>query len=63
MRSVCDATAIWFMGKNNSRWEYALWHCKRGKLSDIGYENLKPTIKNISDDWKRTYRNKPIEKH
>ncbi len=62
MKSMCDVTAIQFMGKYNSRWKYALWHCKRGKLSDIGYENLKPTIKDISDGWKCVYHNKPIEK-
>lgn len=32
-----------------SRLQYALRHSKAGKLSDIGYENLKPTIKDISD--------------
>lgn len=45
-----------------SRLQYALWHSKAGKLSDIGYENLKPTIKDVSDGWKCKYRNKPIEK-
>ncbi len=45
-----------------NRLQYAFWHSKTGKLSDIGYENLKPTIKDISDGWKCAYHNKPIEK-
>ncbi len=45
-----------------SRLQYSLWHCKTGKLSDIGHENLKPTIKDISDGWKCVYLDEPIEK-
>lgn len=44
------------------RLQYAFWHSKTGKLSDIGYENLHPTIKDISGGWKCAYRNNPIEK-
>lgn len=43
------------------RFEYSLWHCQSGKLSDIGYENLKPRLKNIHDDWDRVYDREPIE--
>lgn len=45
-----------------SRFAYALWHCRNGKLSDAGYENLKPKLKNIRDDWIRVYDREPIEK-
>lgn len=63
MKSMPDETFVWFMGEYNSRWKYALWHCKRGKLSDVGYEKLKPTIKDISDGWRCTYRNEQIGKN
>lgn len=46
----------------DSRFEYALWHCKTGKLSDMGYENINTTFKDVSDGWKCVYRNVPITK-
>lgn len=55
---------LWGLGVDypESRFTYSLWHCQSGKLSDAGYENLKPRLKNMYDDWKRVYNMKPIEK-
>lgn len=44
------------------RFTYSLWHCRGGQLSDVGYENVDPTLKNIRNDWIRAYGREPIEK-
>lgn len=45
-----------------SRLAYASWHCRSGKLSDTGYENLKPNFKDVPSGWKSIYDRKPIER-
>lgn len=45
-----------------NRLQYSLWHSHSGMISDTGYENMKPEIKDIRDGWKSVYNREPIEK-
>lgn len=45
-----------------TKFQYALWHCRTGNLSDIGYENCKTQLSDVADDWKNVYGREPIEK-
>lgn len=44
-----------------TRFKYALWHCRAGKLSDIGFEKCNTRVSDISDGWQRIYDKNPIE--
>lgn len=46
-----------------TRFQYALWHCRVGKISDIGYEKCNTRVSDVSDGWQRVYDRKPIEKN
>lgn len=45
-----------------TRFQYALWHCKSGKLSFMGYDDCNRKLSSVTDRWKAVYSEKPIEK-
>ena len=46
----------------HTRFQYALWHCKQGVLSDVNLRNSEVTIHDVKTAWKNVYNVHPINK-
>ena len=45
----------------HTKFQYALWHCKQGILSDMNLKNSEVKISDVKTVWKNIYNIHPIK--